>query len=1108
MPNSKNESLNGTFPQGTPDPTRDIFQKIKLQLHSGAPLHEYRLSEGDVRNLQFHLMDAVQYRRLGMSAAPFVIWAAETFRRDFDGGQYTWKFLTSRLRFELDIQDLYAVTRKGLNWFGRGLTMSDGGATYYLKTLAAEGGLPEALLADTTGHHRRLVRSLMSDIEKVGAEAPREILMQITARRASTLSLGFRTDEFHHLLLEFCLKLLELRVEIPTAVLVEARQAWLDANRSGWKENLPLRVESAAAQSLLLDAVTADTSPKRHELASRLLVRVGDAWVPKVSIAQAAEIPDWLMNVADARLRSIRLLPDTSLSQAAPSLVLSADRDTNARLWDVRRVSASRRSIHSMPLDRPVAFRMVAEGRTIGLHTPPGGQAIDPDDIPTVWSVEEKGDHGLPNSLRKIGSSSLRSRANHLWVLAGIEAAHFEGLDAVEDGMLGTATLWRVSGRGRVYGNGWSLSLETGADEDTTDRLVVHGDTLPGLRDRLGMELYQGLPMFYSQTAGGTGRHLTANSLRWRPAGKRDWRNGLPDPQASMGLHQFGWRDEAGATRAFTSVRLMPASAIIMLADLGDGELEFRSSGVPQGTTITLAGSVTGLVRDDGTLTLKLGDRVAHLGRIAVHFHPPEGTGRPFDATLPRPGAQGYFVDADDNLLREDLTLDLGMLAGWRVLTPPNQDAELRIRLHGENAPHQPITITVQNDSALSTILPRLRGLMALGGPDCELRLRVLVGASQSRRITLRRYLREGQWNGTALSLGQDDMDVVADGLDAQIVNLMAPTLSCSFEGLQPGQDILPRLPEHPGPWMMFAKDAGGLVRPPRPLTKTLAGNAIAAPSFSDSLFEAGQSARRSDRIAAFGTDLRNLLDPLRTGDLALYEQQIDDLIDGEALSSLDSVVALAQAPELAALLLLRSTPGAFASRLELESVSPFSWTTLPLGAWEQALRRQFGTLIDQMTANGITAQDARKFSETALSLRLREIIDRRPEIAGQIIFASANADLMSALLAKVTLPHGLANPGVALLEEARRAIARHEAATQAFDLRSSFAPPAFDNFHEPMRGLLDAPLVAAEHVLGHKPHPPNVETAVALLHYRLHDPDYFETAMPAAIAHINQQVQ
>ena len=301
---SSEKKIELDFPLGTTAETKHLFSKIGLQVKPGRTLNSYKLSSEELKILQYHLVHAAQYRRLANCAAPFVLWAAEIFRRKYDGGQYSWEFLLNHLNLKTDYQALHEITRRGLQWFGRQLTVDDG-VNYYLKTLAAEGGLPEALLADPSGLYRRSVRGLMADIEKVGIAAPRDLLGQLAAQRISFLPLGFRTSEFRDLFLEFCLTLLERRAEIPPSVPSEARQAWLDANRPGWKDELPIRLDSLAARSLLLDAVTSDAGANQQELATRLLVKVKDAWVPKLSISKTAEIPEWQMGDVEGSVAQI-----------------------------------------------------------------------------------------------------------------------------------------------------------------------------------------------------------------------------------------------------------------------------------------------------------------------------------------------------------------------------------------------------------------------------------------------------------------------------------------------------------------------------------------------------------------------------------------------------------------------------------------------------------------------------------------------------------------------------------------------------------------------------------------------------------------------------------
>ncbi|WP_216671223.1 STY4851/ECs_5259 family protein [Mangrovicoccus sp. HB161399] len=1090
------------FPTGTPAPCQHLFDKIGLAYRSGQPLHAYRLRDDAVDLLQTHLVEAIKRRRLNEYAAVFVLWSAETFRREFDGGQYTWAFLTDRLNSTPEALDLQHIVQRGLTWFGRKLTRTEHGTTYYLKTLAAEGGLPEALLADTEGNTRRLVRGLLAEIDKVGPGAPEEVLDALTAQRAQALPMGFRTPEFQTLLREFCLLLLARKSEIPPGIPPGARQSWLDANRPGWKDALPLRIDSTAAQSLLYEAVRTENSAGRDTIATRHLVRVEDRWVPKLRIAQFAELPDWMMGLDEpGRLRSVRFLPDTDLAQQAPGLVLSAYREADSRSWEVRRDGSLRRAEIAMPLDAPVAFRLVAEGQLMGTHVPPGCEVQGDDDIPTIWAAEEKDPDGKVQSLRKLGASAQRTKAPHLWVLAQDGTARFEDLEATVDSRIGTATLWRVTGKGVVINSAGRIPIATAAEDEATDSLMARAASVPGLRDKNRSEFLRGLPTFQVLTVDGTGRRLTRKQMCWRAAGQKNWKKGLPDAATCLGTYQFCWMEEHGGLRAFTTVRLIPDQAQIVLIDCHDGFYECRTTGLPAGTVVSLGQGVSGMVPANGVMTLRMGDAASVLGRIPLHIRPPEDGARAFDATLPRPGDRGHFIDAEDRILQSDIELDLGSLRGWRIDAPTDRKAELRLRLQGEHNPRKPILLSVTNETSLSALLPRLRGLMAIGGPDSELRMRIMVGSTQSHRITLRRHLRSGEWNSEAFRLGLDNEAVSPGGLEVEAVNISAPSLSTTIPALHPGESPMPLLPEHPGPWMIFARDAEGLVRPPRPLEKTLSGEAIPAPRFSDEMLSCGQYRHRNERIAAFGKALRGLLSIQGMGDLGLYEEQLDVLGEGEALSSLDSVVALSDAPELACLLLLRARPEALGARLELESVSPFSWTTLPLNAWCKALSAQEAALFSQLLHSGLPEGDARNYSRKAVADRLRQILDRRPEIAGQIFLAAMETGIFLALKDICHPPPALNNPEAALSNFAQEAVKKHEAERQPFDLRSQYTPASFEKFFDGIRGLLDAPLVAAEHVLGLLPHPPDTETAVALLHYRLHDPDYFETAMPAAIA-------
>ena len=67
-------------------------------------------------------------------------------------------------------------------------------------------------------------------------------------------------------------------------------------------------------------------------------------------------------------------------------------------------------------------------------------------------------------------------------------------------------------------------------------------------------------------------------------------------------------------------------------------------------------------------------------------------------------------------------------------------------------------------------------------------------------------------------------------------------------------------------------------------------------------------------------------------------------------------------------------------------------------------------------------------------------------------------------------------------------------------DLRAQRAPAAFARFGEDASGLVEAPIVLAEHALGLRP-PPNTRERGALLRYAHHDRAILIEALPAALA-------
>ncbi|WP_431299191.1 STY4851/ECs_5259 family protein [Tabrizicola sp. BL-A-41-H6] len=1100
---------------------------------SGRPLHTYRLSSSSFAALQEMLQSRLPRAPKPLAHAMcFVIWAAEKFRRDFQGGSVSWSFLFEALKLPEDQAIGRELVAHGLAQFRRPAPRQTDAGTIYLKTLVAEGGLPEHLLTEA-GRYRLLISALMQDIETLGAGAPTSSLRILAERRAQVLSAGFRTDEFHCLLADFANQLINLKGLCPKDLPTVAREAWLDAQRPGWRAALPLRIESAAAQSLLRDALKSDYQRTRREIVERSLVSVGAGkWKAQLSISGHAELPKWLLGPIPQGLRRFRLRPDLAMSEACPSLMLAAEIDDGTPdLWTVRRESGPRTAQFDFPLDRVAVFQMVADGRVIGSFTPPSGDGLSSEQMPTFWSMESADGLGRPQRLRRIGSTSVRTRAQQVWLLLGpgTSPKADASLSVEPAGTVGVDLLYMVSGSGYIFGSdgGWRFRVTTAADDDHVDRLICHGAVAEGIRDTQGGPVWRGCPAFMVEPAQGSVRAASPAEFLWRSAGQRTWRNGLPATN-SLGMVQVGWKGTEGAVQAVEALRLVPQTLRLRTTSLPDGGVRVQVAGLTPGSLMSVEHGALVEVAPDGSQTIDVPTRQTETARLAILFFDPS-SGQRLDATMSRPSDRGWIVAPGDRLLAKEEAVSLDELRGWRITLPQGRNGQLQLRLIDTNSKvsHQKVLINLSSEVAITAFLPLIRGLLAIGGPDSHIRLRLIVGQYESPRLVLRRFKRSVQWDGENLVTAETDQPrrpssvALDEGVNSAVeqsvaidphpvmnvrcVNLSCPELLVDSHGITATTNIHAMLSADPGPWLVLPHDAGGTMRPARPI-QTEASEASLA-RFGRPFIEAGSALTRLSRVPAFASALRSMTLPTAVGDAALFECLLDAVGDASDLAVLDQTLALAQTPEAAVLLVLRATPDRLGDRLALEDFSPFSWCTTPVSAWAIAIRSETARLSNMLLTMGLTDKESLTYADQQVSARLREVLLRRMDLAGQVILAAVQTGLFpkhAALFGRI--PPGINAPAPSLLRLAREAVMRQEGEDQLFpELEALSVPIGFDALNPAMRGLIHTPLIVAEYATGIRTGLPSADVAIAILHFRTYDPAYFDAAVPAAIAWLAQ---
>lgn len=262
----------------------------------------------------------------------------------------------------------------------------------------------------------------------------------------------------------------------------------------------------------------------------------------------------------------------------------------------------------------------------------------------------------------------------------------------------------------------------------------------------------------------------------------------------------------------------------------------------------------------------------------------------------------------------------------------------------------------------------------------------------------------------------------------------------------------------------------------------------------------------RGERITGFADALEKMLEAPEATDWTLVENLLDRVGEVADPAILDQVQALAKAPGAAVFLLFRATQETLAERLTLEDHSPFAWITTPVEAWVRAMGAERERLVGLLQlAGAFTPDQARALAADQLAARVREIARARPELAGHLAFGLIRAGLPQKL---IDCPNIVPNPRpeFALYWLANDVITRQGGAEQSFrDLAAKHRLRQFAEFNPALRGLVEAPLVAAELALGQRDDWRDSRIALALLHFRHLDPHYFETALPVAIAFLSQ---
>jgi hypothetical protein len=565
----------------TPVEVPQWLTELGLPAIDGRPLHAYRLRDDRFAELQARLKSrasALMFAPDKIVAAQFVIWAAEWFRRCYDGTGQRWDALGAPLDLRESWTNYRKLTDIGLRQW-RIPELRINGTHHRLAAIARQGGFPLAALEGKGAGWaprflERLVGLLLSE-----PDASLDVAEGIASSLMLLVPETWRNQEIRIVSAELAAEIVRLRrlADAEGAPEGSLTSLWLDKHHPTWRDELPVGVSSEAGRSLI-DGLMRTAVLRGGSGAigvRRLLTLSADGRRERVELKLTGTLNDIEGKAITQSLSEswsrLRLYPSGAFARHVAGELATADPDADG-IWTTRPTTT--RSRFDLPLSVPVTAELRGGGARVGEPFGlPGGEAVSSGVRVYVAEGDRNDDSVLELTLLGVGSGGHRADRLYVdvpqtWTCAphGDQATS----EPLSEGDRGLRTVWIVEGAVMVTSErGDRYLVRAGQKGEQRDRL-----TLMGTVARECSSVDPDLPLFVGGLAfrlreGTRERMPAAGEVVWRRAGASGWQANATNP--SQGLCEFAWRDgQSGHVRSRGDAVILPAAFAIERRRAGD----------------------------------------------------------------------------------------------------------------------------------------------------------------------------------------------------------------------------------------------------------------------------------------------------------------------------------------------------------------------------------------------------------------------------------------------------------------------------------------------------------------------------------------------------------
>jgi hypothetical protein len=800
---------------------RNLLSRRQLSRPDERNLYQYRLSEEEFNDLE-HLLrgwlgklsrhELSRISHLTGFPGLFVLYAAEWWRRRFDGSHWSWDPILCAVNAKPEewtpLQRSECV-RLGLQAWG--LVLKETGGLRFLGAVAVQGGLPLRLLAEARGKIGQLLGQVLKQAGN-GSITQADLLAWVESLQ-DNLPKSYRQAVIYTLLADVAWIVLRLKEEAGLTSSADAISK-LDQQVSDWRERFPLPIEDAHARGLIEQLVrdAASVRIERHKIClpvERQLVfnENGECFLQS-NIALPDNIrADQLAKLFDVRVEDLPRVGELTLTAGGHRLVTTIRRMAGHDSYRMERKpwgysGATSAHEHVLHLCAP-------DGR-LWSGIAPKGEMLD-EELPWIFSAEESSLRFLRQGSGSVAAiEALVALPKGDWKICPIK-----GPEASVCGQLFDRKLFRISGIVEAHGSDLSCCIRTGQANSEEDSYEWRGRRV-WLDFQSPAMAFEGLPDLYRVKQDGT--------LNKEP-GYPGWR--VIGAAAAQGMQKIGpivIRYPAnGDVEHRARIVALPEGAAISLVshDATSGSIQFVKWQASNVRVLTAGVRHESRQENDKhivLLSVSQGVRTPERVEVEVSWRQSR---TPVRLALPFPGRGTRVFDACGEELRSGALLAANQFAGVRMLMlDGGNNARMTLEIsHGNHDVRKhrlsalPGALSVE--VRLQDYAADIRRMLSIDdSPDARARIKLRVVGSNPFRLHVARYAAKLVKSGSNIQL--DDRGVAMltpeeiDALPVMALRLERPSDEAirlsprTSEGVPTGAWAFKPEEREPGCWLIY----------------------------------------------------------------------------------------------------------------------------------------------------------------------------------------------------------------------------------------------------------------------------------------------------------------